>query len=368
MSQNRRLSGAEIGAEDGLPIGVVGDRADPVLTPAGPPRGVGLSPAAAAAVRAGVAASTRRAYAGDLARFRAWCAAAGREALPATADTLTEYATHLTYELGRAPATAERALAAIRTAHRAGGRPMPDTLGARSVLRGWADFRARSKDPAHRPRRASPALPDTLRAMLAELDRTSFAGARDAALLLLGFATAARVSELVDVDQDDVAETDEGLDVRLYRGKVRLETIVAVPFGSDPATCPVRAVRAWRAMLAGAGRTGGPLFVRVDRHDRLAVPLTRRGRPIGDPDGRLTGQAAAQVVARAAAGAGLNTKTSHWSGHSLRRGLATAAARRGASALRIARHGGWADGSRALAGYIDDAGRWVDNPLRDIGL
>jgi site-specific recombinase XerD len=53
-------------------------------------------------------------------------------------------------------------------------------------------------------------LPDTLRAMLAELDRTSFAGVRDAALLLLGFATAARVSELVNLDQDDdVIETGE---------------------------------------------------------------------------------------------------------------------------------------------------------------
>lgn len=66
-----------------------------------------LSAAAAAAVAAGVPAETRRAYAGDWDRFTAWCAATGRTALPAGPETLTEYATYLTYECGRRPGTAE---------------------------------------------------------------------------------------------------------------------------------------------------------------------------------------------------------------------------------------------------------------------
>lgn len=41
----------------------------------------------------------------------------------------------------------------------------------------------------------------------------------------------------------------------------------------------------------------------------------------------------------------------------------------GAEVLAIGRHGeGWADGSRALFGYIDDARRRTNNPLNGIEL
>ncbi|MFF4653579.1 tyrosine-type recombinase/integrase [Streptomyces sp. NPDC001380] len=325
-----------------------------------------LSPAARRAVEDGVPASTRRAYAADLAAFTAWCAAHGRTALPATAETLTEYTAHLTTapsaRTGRplAPGSIERALAAIRTAHQAADAPAPQSKGARKVLAGYRERLALAKDPAARPRRAAPALPSALREMLAPLDRTTLDGARDAALLLLGYACAARVSELVALDLADVVETEDGLLVSVYRRKLRRHDEVAVPYGANPATCPVRAARALVAALAAAGRTTGPLFVRVDRHGRLAPPLTRRGRTIGDPAGRMTAQAAADVVTRRAAAAHLEGR---WTGHSMRRGFATAARRAGHDLERIGRHGGWADGSKALLGYLEDGDRWERNPV-----
>ena len=203
-------------------------------------------------------------------------------------------------------------------------------------------------------------MPEQLRAMLGTLERTTLAGARDAALLLIGYATAARISELVAVDQADAVESVEGLLVTMYRRKIRKHTESAVPYGRDPVTCPVRALRSYRALLAAEGRHGGPLFVRIDRHGRIAEPMYRRGTPIGDPSGRITPRAAADVVARCADAAGL---TGQWSGHSLRRGFATAARRDGADLEVIGRHGGWADGSRALLGYIEDADRWTTNPV-----
>jgi hypothetical protein len=36
--------------------------------------------------------------------------------------------------------------------------------------------------------------------------------------------------------------------------------------------------------------------------------------------------------------------------------------------LRIGRAGGWSDGSRSLAGYIEDADRVTESPLVGIGL
>jgi hypothetical protein len=52
-----------------------------------------------------------------------------------------------------------------------------------------------------------------------------------------------------------------------------------------------------------------------------------------------------------------------WTGHSLRRRFATAARCAGAHLERIGRHGGWADNSTALLGYVEDADRWTDNPV-----
>ncbi|WP_203959521.1 hypothetical protein [Sphaerisporangium siamense] len=74
----------------------------------------------------------------------------------------------------------------------------------------------------------------------------------------------------------------------------------------------------------------------------------------------MTAEAVADVVARIAAAAGLEGR---WSGHSLRRGFATAARRDGKTLERIGRHGGWADGSRALLGYLEEGDRWTDNPV-----
>lgn len=82
----------------------------------------------------------------------------------------------------------------------------------------------------------------------------------------------------------------------------------------------------------------GPLFRRVARTDRLLSH-------------RLSPEAVADVLAGLAAQAAVPVPDGFttWAGHSLRRGLATEARRAGADPLRIARQGGWADGSAALS-------------------
>jgi integrase len=160
--------------------------------------------------------------------------------------------------------------------------------------------------------------------------------------LVLGFALGARRGEIAGLDLADVTETPEGLTIVVRRSKTDKDSagrVVAVPYGANAATCPVRVVRAWITTLAGTDRTAGPLFVRVDRHGSIGAVATGRG----SADGRITGQAVALIVKRATA-AGLDP-TAAWSGHSLRRGFATEAYRAGADRLRIARHGGLNDNS-----------------------
>ena len=90
-------------------------------------------------------------------------------------------------------------------------------------------------------------------------------GRRDRALLL-GFAGAFRRSELVALEVTDVVPTPFGLRVRIRRSKTDQErqgAEIGIPRGQqNPATCPVRALEAWRATLK---HRAGPLFRRISK-------------------------------------------------------------------------------------------------------
>lgn len=348
----------------------------PQSAPAAAPRR--LSPEAQAAVEAGIPESTRLAYANDYRQFAQWCAGEGRTGLPAAPETVTEYVTYLIKtprpRTGRpySPASIERAIASIRTAHHAAGQQPPETKGARKVLAGYKESLSTSNDEADRrhaePRRVTAAVPATLRKMLATLDRDTLKGKRDAALLLLGHAVAGRASEMVSLNIESVAVDPDGrgLAVRVYRKKLKKLTHPKVMYGSNPETCPTRATLALIEAMAAEGRTSGPLFVRIDRHGRIAPPLTRRGKPIGDPAGRMTTDAASDIIAMAANAAQVEGR---FRSHSLRRGFVTAARAAGKDMVDIGRHGGWADGSKALLAYIEEDDGWGEsNPLIGIGL
>jgi len=336
----------------------VGERHPAVPLPTGH-----LSDTARRRIRHSVPESTRRVYAGDLRRYVSWCADQGRSPLPATAADLAEYASHLA-DAGKAAATIERALAAIATAHRAAGLDRPDTTLARAVLR---QHRRELADTGRTVRKAAPVTVAALRAMVAALDASTLAGVRDRALLVVGFALGARRSELARLDIADVQVVEqEGLQVTIRRSKTDRDSagrVVALPYGSHPDTCPVRTMRAWLDALAAHGVTTGALFRRIDRYGTLGRAPHGRGAP----DGRLTGQAVAIIVRRAAQRAGLDP-ASAFSGHSLRRGFATETYAAGADPLRIARHGGWKDGSATLLGYIEEVDRWKANPLVGVAL
>ncbi|WP_411097169.1 tyrosine-type recombinase/integrase [Streptomyces sp. 020-2-3H-GM] len=325
-----------------------------------------LSDEARAALAAGRAGSTRKAYREDREAFIAWCKKQGEQPLPATQDLLIEYVTHLTLtprpRTGRpsAPSSLERMLSAITTMHAELDLPKPETKGARTVIAGYKHQLAIDKKPGGKQQQAKAALPPALRKMLATLDRDTLIGKRDAAMLLLGYAAATRSSELVGIDINEPVEDDKGYLVSIYRVKMKKFTESAIAYGKSPATCPVRALRALITAMREAGRTDGPLFVRIDRHGRVAPPMTRKGKPIGDPSGRLTPDAASDVVERLADVAGFEGR---WRGHSLRRGFATAAQRGGAPMIRVARQGGWADNSTSLARYFDEGDPWEDNPV-----
>jgi integrase len=175
---------------------------------------------------------------------------------------------------------------------------------------------------------------------------------RDRALLLLGFAGAFRRSELVSLDTGDVASAADGLVITLRRSKTDQEgqgRQVGLPFGSNPRTCPVRALRDW---FTAAAIADGPIFRGVDRHGNIAVT-------------RLTDQSVALVVKRAAAAAGLDP--ADYAGHSLRSGLATAAAMAGVSERSIMAQTGHKS-LPVVRRYIRSGGLFRRNAAAAVGL
>lgn len=332
-----------------------------------------LSAEAQEDVQAGIPDATSAAYEGDMTRFAEWCATVGRRPLPAAPQTVTEYLSYLKRtprpRTGRpyGPKTMDRIIASIRSSHRAAGYQPPDTMGARKVVAGYREQLALAKDPAAQPRKASPADRTVLRFALAELDRATLAGKRDAALMLLGHALASRGSELVPLDWPGsfTELPDGGLRVRVYRKKRKLWQNITVVLDPEPELCAVTAVRALVAALADNDHHTGALFLRMDRWGYLAPPMQRRGKPIGDPDGRMTIEAASDIVQRSIERTGLPGR---WRSHSSRRGFVKSARAAGVDIVAIGRHGGWDDQSKALIGYVDEEdAQGENNPLAQIG-
>lgn len=298
--------------------------------------------------------NTQRAYNRQWRTFTDWCDGHGRSPLPATAQTLAEYVSHLA-DLDRAPSTVEQAIAAIRTAHRlAGHRGLPETDAALAVLKVHRRDRAAT---GKRKRKAPPVTLTPLRAMIDASAPDTLAGKRDRALLVLGFALMARRSELAALRIEDLAFTDDGLTVLIRSSKTDQEAVgaeVHVPHGVHPDTDPVRVVRAYLDALAGHRVTDGPLLRRVNRWGQLQP-------------GGLSGAAVNEVVQRLAAAAGL-ANADYFTAHGLRAGGPTEAAKAGHPTSFIADHGRWSKTSPQVLEYIRPVDKWRDNPMRGIGL
>ena len=277
--------------------------------------------------RASRATSTLKSYQSIWSAFTDWCGARGLDPCPASPEVIVAYITDRAEELK--PQTIKKHLAAISQAHKLAGYSSPvQTEPVRLVMAGLRRVKGVGATPKKALRvghikKMIIAMPDTL------------VGIRDKAIILLGFVAGMRRSEVVGLDVGDVVFEPEGAVVTIRRSKRDQEgkgRQVAVPRGHHDATCPVRAIRAW---LDAGGLDDGPLFVRLDP---------------GAPRDRLNGRAVAHVVQRAAKRAGLDPTM--FSGHSLRRGFCTEAARAGAAERDIARTTGHSS-MQVLRGYVE---------------
>jgi len=272
-----------------------------------------------------LSAHTKRVYASQWRMFEEWCAARAIEPLPCGPAALRLYVTERSNAVR--PATLAQALSAISYVHRQAGFE-PSSL-PRKALKGIRRTHGTAA------RRVAPLLVEELRAVVERLPNTLL-GRRDRALLAVGFSGALRRSELVALRMSDIRFVNEGLKVFVARSKTDQEgkgVTVALPSSRFAASCPVRALRAW---LDAAGIREGRVFRSLARG--------RLGKSLSD-------RSVANIVKRATAAAGLD---GDYSGHSLRAGLATSAARAGKHDRDILNQGRWSTHTM-LATYVRDA-------------
>jgi integrase len=253
-----------------------------------------------------------------------------------------------------------RRLSAIRFAHRL--RNLPDPTANARVLAVWEGIRREHGAP---PEQAAPLMPPELFHVLdcCPTTRTwktrgrgpepDLAGARDRALLLVGFVGAFRRAELVALAAEDLAEHPNGLVLSIRRSKGNQygdsPELVVLPRAGNRRRCAVHALEEWMEL---AKITTGPIFRGVTKGNRSST------RP-------LHPESVNQLVQEAVARAGFDPAP--YSAHSLRAGFVTYAHLRGASDRAIAhqtRHRSLA----TLGGYVRVHEAWEDNAATHLGL
>lgn len=294
-----------------------------------------LSPLVGQYLQASLSDNTRRAYRNDIEHFLKW---GGR--IPASpervASYLAEHATKLSY------ATLSRRVVAIGRAHTAKKLHSPTSSEmVRATLHGIRRTNGRAQH------RVAPALYPLVKSMVK--DAKGMKGGRDKALLLVGFAGGFRRSELVSIQVDDIQYVDEGVVIHLRRGKTDQfgrGRDIAIPFMRG-ACCPVRALKEW---IAISGIESGYLFRGVDRYDHLNI----KG---------LSPQSVALIIKQRVKAVGLNAE--NYSGHSLRAGLVTSAAKGGVSGWKICQQTGH-QSEEVMQRYIRDSHMFINHPLSAI--
>jgi site-specific recombinase XerD len=295
-------------------------------------------------IRASKAENTLRGYRADWREFCGWCEARSLCALPANPESVAEYLAECASRLK--VGSIQRRINAIAEAHKAVGLESPThSAMVTNTMKGIR--RTRGTAPAQK----AAVLTDDIRAMV-NVAGDGIIGARDRALVLLGFASAFRRSELVALDVEDCTFGKDGLTIMLRRSKTDQDSAgrkIGIPYGSNPETCPVRVLQSW---MEHAGMTTGSLYRSISRHGRVQP-------------GRLSGIDVARIVKKLANRAGLDA--AKFAGHSLRAGHATSAAIAGASERSIMNQTGHRS-VQMVRKYIRDGNLFRENSAGKLGL
>ena len=317
-----------------------------------------LTGPAAELAEASAPTNTLKAYAGHLRRLDTFCQANGLD--PWQPVSVADYLAACHTAQHHAADTLAQAASAIRAAYRATGRP--DRQEAwRQVIKGARQAIAtRGATTREAPPVRLDALRDATRALYAELHEgprlQAPRAARDRALLLIGFLSGLRKTELVALDMDDVTTSKDGMTLRVRGTKNHRSTVFQVTIGRGRigrATCPVAAWEDWTQQRPAFLPTlSAPAWLSTGRSGRLTACRIGAGHSIE------------RILHRALRLARIEDPT-RYTAHSLRAGLATELSEAGVTLAQVANAGRW-DSVDTVLRYARRARRWQDSPLRSL--
>ena len=286
-------------------------------------------------------ANTVRAYKADWGHFSSWCSGNGLQVIPARPRTIALYMT--AHKDRYSMATLNRRLSSIAAAHRMADHPFDTRCRVIALV---MDGLRRTKTV--RQRQVTALTTPLLKRSLDGSSET-LASQRDRALILIGMAGALRRSELVALEVSDLTFSQEGvrLVIRRSKGDQFGEGQVIAIERTGTNLCPVANLEAY---LERASITEGRIFRAIDRH--------------GNVKAAMTDQSVALIIKKVTGRAGLE---GDYSGHSLRAGFATQAAKSGVEERRIAattRH----KNMEVLRKYIREGNLFANAATNDLGL
>lgn len=286
-------------------------------------------------VRASSSEATLRAYKSDLEHFLAWGGV-----IPASPELVANYLAEHAGILS--VSTLSRRAAALSKMHEVKSFDNPTKAElVKATMRG---IRRRHHVA---PKQAYPITKERLFKML-QTCKDDVKGVRDRALLLIGFASALRRSELVALDCSHVEFVPEGLILNIVRSKTDQQGAgrrIGIPYARGE-HCPVGSLKSY---LEQGRIDKGPVF-----------------RSLGDGglgNDRLADHGVAFIIKRRAKLADFDPAM--FSGHSLRAGFATSAAQAGAEVWSIMHQTGHCS-ETTLRRYIREGELFKLNPLLNV--
>ncbi len=286
---------------------------------------------------------TRRGYRSDWNQFELWCKEKNLRSMPADVSTIAAYLSDLANI--KKVATIQRRLVSIKQAHSAAGYPIyrNNSLITETV-------KGIKKTHGAPQRAKTPLLTKDIHSMILNLG-DDLQGTRDKAILLLGYTGAFRRSELVAFNVDDLNFKFEGIEVLVRRSKTDQEgkgQVVPIPYGSNPITCPVRAIQKW---IERSNIVEGPLFRAINKHAQISA----------------IGMCSASVGVIVKRNDFVMKSDGDYSAHSLRAGFCTQVAANGVTdtqGMRHSRHTNF----NTWRKYVRLATIWQDSAATKLGL
>lgn len=305
---------------------------------------------------------TWRRYRGAFNRYTAFCEETGAQPFPATVPTVRAFFRHVV-EGGGAVVSCDIAKQVIRLVHRL--RDYPPVAWDR--MRDFHQGMKRRHGGARR--QAQPLRTDDLQAILGRLDPASPRGARDGAILALGWAGALRSEEITRLAWDapgvdgkgHIVTRPAGVEVHFRRtktdqtGREAQQVIIPAP--------DVPLVMTWLGHWERiAGRVPGRLiFTQISRCNRII------GKPMA-PTGvtAVVRQNVLQfLLASGKEEVAAVALASSYRSHSLRSGYATSAAAGGVVEAEIREHCRHKS-AETTAGYIRLGRKWAEGGLKGL--